>query len=197
MKDLDATVIAMSRYNKQIMACGLGLMMAFAGGCVVDSDTQSFLGGAVYLPSIMDEPVPGPYRPAPAAGEATLTSISRENWAVRGVLVPSIEVEHYPILTTRHSIMARSARQRGEFPTTESALEIVGGDEQDQRTEAFTTMYYAWSDVVLFIPRMFAHAPSRTVQSPRQGYERDADHTLALTSPVPPAPLTQDNDHQE
>lgn len=191
----DATVIAMSRYSKQIVASSVGLMMAFAGGCVVDSDTESFLGGAVYLPALMDEPEAGPYRPAPAADEASLTSIDRENWSTKGVLVPSIEFEHYPIFTTRHSIMARSARQRGEFPTTESALDLAGGSEQDQTTEGFTTMFYAWADVVLFIPRMFVHAPSITVEGPRQGYGRQADTTLALTSSAPDG--AESEDHQE
>jgi len=147
-----------------------GAVVAVLSGCAAPNDGLS-VADRVALealsPGAAQQPFP---KPRPAAGDAPslrADSLDRAHWAVRPILVPIDGTAHQPTYATGPSYARSTPRQRGEFPTLDSVLDL--GDRESawaEVYEGFAWPFWAGVDLALMPARMVMHEPWSTVQSP-------------------------------
>ncbi|MDX2146840.1 MAG: hypothetical protein SFZ23_04900 [Planctomycetota bacterium] len=122
--------------------------------------------------------------------------LERREWTGLAVNVPQDLTRHRPTYARRFfRLPQETARQRGEYPTPETALELEGEREGERMLDAlvFQPLNVA-GDTILLVPRMVWFAPWKergsVRESPRWGYERwveeENPETVPATPPVPP-----------
>lgn len=185
-------------------SAGLGLTLlvgavlgAGLGGCSpsppVNRDPS--IGERVWLEAIQPEKVTPPLPPL-APGEADKPSLAagsldRSHWKVRAVVMPVDGTSHRPTYATGPAYTHSTARQRGEFPTIETALEL--GDRESRWSEVFEGLawpFWAGADVALAPARMIAQPPWELTESPAGPRARAPIGTASpgrLGSPEAPA----------
>lgn len=153
---------------------GAAAALALLGGCVAQQNDRLTVGRSVQLEAF--------FPPAPTAAEAgvpvlpeqppTLTSVWRDNWTPTVILSPVDGTAHQPTYAKRLLMTDSTARQRREYPTALTALELTNGSEGDQQLEALANPLYALADVVLLLPRMVLDRPWSIRWSPDVAYAR-------------------------
>jgi hypothetical protein len=138
------------------------------------SDTKSMLADrTVQLPAVggnarndagkANEKQPGPQ---PAIG----TNLSRAGWQRTTVLLPIDGIEGNPTYSRTLQWTDETSRQRNEFPTPMTALEL-DGDENTQLKESLLGGPYSLLQGALMPFRMATHRPWQAVShSPQVGY---------------------------
>ena len=168
------------------------LLAAALSGCASPENDRMTLGQSVRLETFSPAaPPPQSEADAAAAQVATrsITGMSRSNWAMTPILVPVDGVYHRQTYAKRLSGTDSTRRQRREFPTANSALELTEGSEEDQQGEAVVNVLLAASDVILLIPRALVDWPLKQRISPDEAYERYwRPERWELEPPQPPAP---------
>jgi hypothetical protein len=141
------------------------------GGCVSSQNARTSIGPAegaksVALPAIH----PLPSLRAEADGYADGPSLAvdgsgmdRSHWGVVTIDAPFDGVGGNPRYTREYRYTDQTARQRGDYPTPLSALELTGQTEQAQRDEAIINPLMYLTQATLLIPRMLMHAPWKEV----------------------------------
>lgn len=164
-------------------------------GCV-DQNARSVLGDSTPVESLAESPaVPSTFTDDPPS----LTSLSRDHWPATEVLVPVDGVGHRPTYRGQPPYaLHRLPRQRGEFPTAETALDLDGHPSRvlgaENATETVAAPLGAAVDAVLIPPRLIVEPQWTTQRSPAWSFQRwpgPAARTLpaAAAAPVaPPAP---------
>lgn len=128
---------------------------------------------------------------------------TRESWAQSQMLVPSDGVYHRPLYKTEYSRVKYTARNRGEFPTAETALDLQdprATEKQIKEAFIFTPGIIIY-DTVTAPFRMAIHPATQSnvkvsPRLPRPGYQRwmpsgDAGNPAAGTeSNASPAEVT-------
>ncbi len=153
---------------------GAAAALALLGGCVAQQNDRLTLGRSVRLEAF--------YPPAATPAEAgaavlpeqtpTLTSVWRDNWQRTVIHSPVDGTAHQPVYAKRLAMTESTARQRREYPTALSALELTNGSEPEQQLEALANPLYALADVVLLLPRMVLDRPWSIRWSPDVAYAR-------------------------
>lgn len=157
------------------VALGFGL-----GGCV-GYNQRTTLGDDVQLSSLSDGAAGGESKYAGMTG--TLSdergTLEQRNWEEQEFLVPLDRVGHRAVMWRREIVMpTKTARQRGEYPTPVTALDLSGpsGEKTTHSTQAAETLLATpmgvVGDTVLLVPRMVSPGPAGRKGSPRWGYER-------------------------
>lgn len=148
------------------------LAMCMASGCAAIDNDRLSVGGANLAPSIQRDGAPAALQPA--AGPS-ITSVDRAEWQPVSAVIPVDQTAHRALYTRLQPRYARAtARQRGEYPTPESAFDL-GGDAGQQAWEALAGPARAGVDVALLLPRMAITAgdtASGTPASPDSAYQR-------------------------
>jgi hypothetical protein len=167
------------------------------GGCITPANDRITLGRDVRIESL----APAPARPAgpelaapvgtPITQDPSLLGLDRANWQPTTIQVPVDGIAHRPIYAKRLHIASRTARQRGEYPNGESALQLTGGSIWQQQAEALANPLVAASDLLLFIPRLVLVPPWRVQSSPDVAYERSWQPDRPIF-PEPVEPLLDD-----
>lgn len=141
-------------------------------GCVMPANDRLAIGESLEVEAI--GPRPTPVAPTAASQVATpsLTGISRDHWAPLQYHVPVDGTVHTRIYAKRTFWADKTARQRGEYPTALSALEMINGSEDQQGLEALNNQFRAVTDLVLLIPRMAIWLPWVQKRSPDDAYTR-------------------------
>jgi hypothetical protein len=111
-----------------------------------------------------------------AASEASLDGLSRAHWDRTTVLVPVDGVEGTPRYLREYPRADATARQRGEFPTEVTALELSGDSEDAQWQEALAAPGWHLIQVAALPVRMIMHDPTQPVR------HLPAQHWRAQTS---------------
>jgi hypothetical protein len=146
------------------------LAAAMAAGCVHERNESLALHDTILMEAL------GPERPGIAltSESPSVTRIDRSGWEPTTVVVPVDGTAHFPTYVRVFSTVKETRRQRGEYATELSALDLDGGSESKQQLEAVTQPFRALGNALLILPRMiFYRRPWQTLQSPRQAYERD------------------------
>lgn len=168
-----------------------------SSGCISTENDRDTLGRSAPIEAFT--PVP----PAMPPGEPALTppqqpsvvSLERSNWAATPFLVPVDGTAHHPTYTTRVVIADETARQRREYPTALSALELTAGSERDQQLEVPANWLATLLDPILFLPRLIWEHPWSPRWSPDEAYTRywHPERPAPLVTEEPPAtaPATQ------
>lgn len=150
----------------------LTLALAALNGCSNgEFNNETTLGGVVQAESFDSQQrswLPGASGTNPDAPSVRTDSLSREHWGEYAYAVPVSGVTHYPTYATRLHYTDQFARQRGEFPTADSALDTSGKESRlVQVAEAVVWPVWAATDVILFPVRAFTNPPWQAVTSPK------------------------------
>lgn len=136
-------------------------------GCTKDRNDSVMLGEVVRMEAISP----------PTAGyvlsdqDASVTQIDRSAWELTWVLVPVDGTAHFPTYVRYKRKVTETSRQRGEYPTDQSSLDLAEGME-DQAWEAMTQPFRALGNAILIVPRMIYKRPWKMRESPRDYYAR-------------------------
>ncbi len=152
-----------------------------AVGCMAPSETSPRLGGVAALPAIEDAPDPAP----PLSDEPSLTSIDRSGWDEKPVLAPVDNRYLFPGVSLRPDYSEALARQRGDYPTVDSAVEL-SGPESAAHAEMWAGPIWAAWDLVLLPRVFFGYVPTR---HGRPLDWRDRAIEEGIDQPLEPAPL--------
>lgn len=144
--------------------------------------------GKVYTPDNLRPDVAPP--PESAPGSATkmpprsVVALTRDNWETTTITVPNDRAEHQPIYTRSLFEDTGPARNRGQFPTAQSANELMARNSSDkQLLEAAEAPFGAMADIVLFVPRALFLRPWQTTRTGTEPYRR-APNPRGSLSPV-------------
>ncbi len=155
-------IITVKRVSSSV-AC----LAALAAGCAGPLNDQIGLTSAEPLPALSAEPAPD----APSA-EPSLDGLDRSHWPTRMVAVPVRQVEHWPTYTRNIYLSNTTARQRGEFPTADSALE-GGASVLDQGFQSDLNLLVAPLQIPWFpVEVMGGRWPGQLEHSPAEPYAR-------------------------
>lgn len=115
-------------------------------------------------------------------------TLDRSAWPRTTVLVPVDGTAHRPTLQRSVVVANVTPRQRGEYPTIDSALDLTKGSADAQTAEAAVQPVRAVGDFVLLPFRMIAQPPWTTRWSPDQAYSRGWAMPRDVESAVRPVP---------
>jgi hypothetical protein len=146
------------------------------GGCA-ELNSDMSLGNGQTVEAISADRTPPPYPPLSKSGNDSPSlqagTMGRSHWAIRRVVVPVSGVEHRPIYATGPTYADETARERGEFPSIYSALQLGGAESAwDQVFEAMAWPFWAGLDVALMPARAVVQPPWETIESPLVRHER-------------------------
>jgi hypothetical protein len=91
----------------------------------------------------------------------SLTSLDRSNWAPVVVTLPVDGVAAHRSYTNEKLLVRSTARQRGDYPTAVSSVDLSGNTRVEQWAESWLNPGIAFLDLVLLAPRMIAHSPTK------------------------------------
>ncbi len=165
-------------------ACLLGL--AGPTGCVSDNERLT-IGHEVELEALTPdrpgalqgpqdgssgaEELPSPV-PAFPEGKRSLLAIDRANWETTPFLVPVDGTGHRPTYFDTLQLKHATARQRGQFPTALTALELDGGFTDAQLVESIDMPLVMTGEAIAVPFRLLLEPQSRTYWSPSWSYDR-------------------------
>ena len=154
-------IITVKRVSSSV-AC----LAALAAGCAGPLNDQIGLTGAESLPALSADPA----RDAPSV-EPSLDGLDRSHWPTTVVTVPLGQVEHWPTYTRNIYLGDTTARQRGEFPSVDSALEGDSGSQQ--RLESGLNLLVAYLQIAWWpVELMGGRWPGQLEHSPAEPYGR-------------------------
>jgi hypothetical protein len=144
-------------------------VLPILGGCIVDGNLRTTLSDNVGL-TVMDPGVQETYLDIPASP----LDVHRSNWKPVTLLVPVDGTDHTYLGRTDLPCTVATARQRGEFPTGESAIDLDGDTGDVQAYEAVEAPFWAAGDAILLVPRLVGWIMANKVDavSPDINYER-------------------------
>ncbi len=164
-------------------AATIAAATALLAGCVSENDRLT-LGHEVELevfspdrPGIMEgqTPLTTPASAQYAAfehGPRAPIGIDRSGWSPTPFVVPVDGTGHRPTYAVSLQMKNSTARQRGEFPTALSALELTGGYTDEQLVESLDSPVVVFGSALAIPVRMLIDPQWRTHYSPRWSYDR-------------------------
>jgi hypothetical protein len=203
---LIAMPLSLRHVRSAAQRVALALVPLALAACVSPENDRLTVGHgpAAYRPEAMTpdsgragNTTPGvePSARLPQSAQSTLTGLDRSNWSRTTITVPVDGTAHRPTYLQRVLGTNSSARQRRDFPTADTSLELTQGSGQDQALEAPLQHAQAAWDFVLGVPRMFFQLPYRTRWSADESYQRAwrqpplrakaTDPTGSMASPEP------------
>jgi hypothetical protein len=169
-----------------VVGGGVGALVLGMGGCVGDNQRLT-LGHDVELSSLAGESAGSgggdgggtKYSGNTDALAHASGELQQRSWEGQEFVVPVDRVGHRAVMWRREIVMpTKTARQRGEYPTPETALDLSGpsGGKPTHTTQAAETLLATpmgvVGDTVLLVPRLVRPGPAGRKGSPRWGYER-------------------------
>jgi hypothetical protein len=139
------------------------------GGCIGDSNNRITLSDSVGVTSL-DPSVEETYLDIPTKP----LEIYRSNWDTVTFLLPVDGTDHTYLGRTDMPCTEATARQRGEYPTPLSALDLDGDTGDVQAYEMVESHFWAAGDAILLVPRLIGWtlADRLDAVSPDRNYER-------------------------
>ncbi len=166
-----------------VVVSGLVFGLALGlGGCVAENNRLT-VGHEVELEAFTSderrlEPLEvtqlrpdAPYAAFPES-HRSVTSLDRSNWTEKTVLVPVDGLGHRPNYAVSLQLKNSTARQRGEFPTALSALEVTGGFTDEQLVESFDQPLIILGSALILPARMLIDPQWNVRYSPKRSYDR-------------------------
>jgi len=169
------------RFSRVCVSAGVLASMA---GCV-DSNSRVTVGETVRLPAMeASATIPDEY----PQDSRSLTGLDRANWASSTFLVPVDGTHHRATYADPLFLTDSTRRQRGEFPSIESALDLDGSEfgsdaAADRFGEGFAVPARAFVDAISIPVRLIGEPQTWEYVSPRHNYERQP---LVRSTLLPP-----------
>lgn len=159
--------VAMHAHTRTAAVLAAAASFAALPACQGRLNDRNTIGGSVSLPSITpDAPIP-----TVASQDARTTGLDRADWPTTTFLVPVDGTVHGPDWKTTVSFAEKSRRQKGLYPTPDSALELTDA-KGAQAIEGVAAPFIALLDVGLMPIRFFTAPPPTMRQSPERIYQR-------------------------
>lgn len=150
----------------QIAALALAAGLLALSGCAKPANDRLRLGACEVLPAFQTHP-----HALPPAGPS-VTGLDRSGWAPIAYAVPVHGTAHQPTYAPSHFELDTLPRQRGEFPTVESALDLGEPDLGQEASLTFRNQLWALFDAALIVPRFVRRPSCATDWSPGITYDR-------------------------
>ncbi len=125
-------------------------------GCV-NSNARTTVGESVILPAFTEAGV-NP-RGLPPTSAPSLDGMDRSHWSRQVFLVPVDGPQYRPLYATQLTQHNDTVRQRLEFPSPTSALELSRTSQGEQIGDAASSAGYALWDLLAMVPRMCMTSP--------------------------------------
>lgn len=123
------------------------LLVGCATGCADRQVEDLRLGGVVPIPAVTEVPTP------PLDDKPSVEGVTRENWADQVVLVPVDEPVRPPGFAWNAGFHDPDRRQRGAYPTPDSAVEPAR-PSADQALRDLSNPFYAAAGLVTLPVRL-------------------------------------------
>jgi hypothetical protein len=163
-----------------IRACMLAAVLTFAG-CVSPDNDRITIGHELRTGSFQTAALP---EPVAQVQTPSVTGIDRSNWARTDFSIPVDGTVHHPTYAKRVIVADRTARQRGQYPTASTALELWGGSADEQEWEALLNQLRSLGDLVLLPLNVILQRPWVRRMSPDIAYERYSHPERPQPEPV-------------
>jgi len=163
--------------SRRLTLAGLLPAALCLAGCMHAENDRLRLGACETLPVFQTQP-----HALPPAG-TSVSGLDRSEWAPVAFVVPVHGTAHQPTYAPSAFELADLPRQRGEFPTPESALDLGEPSLGTEVVQAARTHGLAALDALLLVPRLLLRPPTATDWSPRQSYERATEAVRWAPSP--------------
>lgn len=144
----------------------LAALAALLAGCTSAENNRFRFGNAGPLP-VFQPAADTLADPAPS-----VTGLDRSGWAPIALDVPVHGTAHRPTYAPSAFDLDTTARQRGQYPTAETCLDLGEPDDSDEIRLAAATHGLAVVDAALLIPRIIIRPPNATDWSPTLSYAR-------------------------
>lgn len=162
----------------------LAAAAAITGACVSPADERVGVGSwkpEAIVPA--PDPVLGAINPD-KPDEPSVSGLDRSSWASYTVVVEREPVRHYPIYRSDPAYTSALARQRGDFPTIETALDTTNPDAlRQQAAEGVAFQLWAALDIPLMVPRFFIQPPMKLTTSPTDEKPRFSQPNSPASTP--------------
>jgi hypothetical protein len=169
------------------MVLGAGLAagaLGGLGGCGTLNESTRM--GSVELESFKSSRVNTvePINFAAGGDKPSIDSLQRDGWAQVGDSAGFATVQHYPTYTlggAQPRYLRTTVRQRSAFPTAVSATQTWAEDQHLMAAaEGVAGPFWAASDLVLMIPRMFFAEPWEVTTSPAGPRQRSPRNLMPV-----------------
>lgn len=145
----------------------------------------------------IDDPRTRPEADANPETHASVLSLDRSNWASTRVVVPNDLVAHQPRYTNDWAFDKSTARNRGEYPTAASAMDMPTERGADQQlAEAVLAPLAAGADLALSPLRAIAARPWQRTRTGLEGYQRAPQNRTFPAEGVEPTSFGSDQPSQ-
>lgn len=131
-------------------ALAMLLILPLLGGCFKERNTRPYLSQDIGLTTLEPETA---LASADVPSRRGSLDLYRRNWPTQTFLVPVDGTDHLYLGRTDSTCTTSTARQRREYPTGETALELDGGSGGRQVFEAVEAPFWAAGDAILLLPR--------------------------------------------
>ncbi|MCC7387668.1 MAG: hypothetical protein IT431_02765 [Phycisphaerales bacterium] len=152
-----------------------GLTLA---GCTHEANDALRLGECAVLPAFQNNP-----HQLPPAGPS-VTGLDRSNWEPMVYVIPVSGVAHSPQYAPPVFDRDILARQRGDFPTALTALELGEPDAGEELLLAARAHGWALLDMLMLVPRLAIRPPTATNWSPAISYGRSSIAVMECEGPA-------------
>ncbi len=161
-----------------LLAAVAAAVAAPLAGCTQGNNTAT-IGDDLRLPALSDTP---PRRETAIRDDApSVTSMARAHWGTTPFVVPVDGVAAKPTYTALRQRTDATARQRGDFPTALTALELDGETRAVRWREAGVSPLWTMWDLVAMPYRMYQRPPTEEVASQLDWYARAQPQTPRRT----------------
>lgn len=153
--------------------------------CRSEVNDRTTLGapGAASAVRLSDIHGAGQRAETPRSDDATsLAGLSRASWTRQTVEVPVEGTYALRRYTRTYHMTETTSRQRGEFPTPMSTLELTGDTGNEQALEALVSGPYALYEGVVLIPRLFFVRPCEEIRATPEEHWRAPVSTMRFTA---------------
>jgi hypothetical protein len=170
------------------------LAAAFLSGCIAEQNDRMTIGRSLQLETFYPPAAAEPPAGVPVLAEQppSLTGIIRSEWEPTVIFVPVDGTAHHPTYAEYLRLADATTRQRREYPTPTSALELTEGSEQDQAWEAVGNIGLTLLDLIVLVPRLVVEPAWRVRWSPDVAYARywypDAAQSVVEAPPAETQP---------
>ncbi len=163
------------------LLCTAGAVLA---GCRAEGNDRSALGtpGSPNAVVLSDIHGAGTRSETPRRDDApSISGLSRASWGRQSIVVPVEGTYALRRYARSYQMTDTTARQRGDFPTPLSSLEVTGDTRDEQAVEILAAGPYAFYEGLVLIPRLFFVPPCEEVRATPQEHWRAPASTARYT----------------
>jgi len=156
---------------RAVLVGAMAVMLAGLAGCVAPANDRLTLNHMGSFETDVGVQ-------SPATHYRSLETIGRREWERVTYVVPVDSVVHGPTYAPTIEMTNKSARQRGEYPTIETAFELSEGSLGQRIKEAFAGPFVGMGQGVAAMGLFFVDPQVNGDESPSMAYQRSGPKAI-------------------